>query len=97
MADAFRTLCDPTGGKDGYDSLEVNPHLACDTDGTLVKVHRLWAALDRLNVFIKVPVTACVPGASESSGGQADGSLLSKGDPIRNLTGRKRTCNDHTP
>ena len=75
MADAFRTLYDPTGGKDGYDSLEVNPHLAYETDGTLVKVHRLWAALDRLNVFIKIPVTAFVPGGSKICGGRANGAL----------------------
>jgi len=90
VADAFRTLYDPTGGKDGYDSLEINPHLAYDTDGTLVEAHRLWAALDRLNVFIKVSVTACVPGASESCGDRADRSLPSKGDPIQNITGQRR-------
>jgi hypothetical protein len=44
VADTFGTLYDPTGGKDGYDILEVNPHLAYNTNGTLVKVHRLWAA-----------------------------------------------------
>jgi transaldolase len=75
VADAFRTIYDPTGGKDGYDSLEVNPHLACDTDGTLVKVHRLWSALDLLNFFIKIPVTAFVPGASEICGGRMNGAL----------------------
>jgi transaldolase len=57
-ADTFRPLYDRTDGKDGYVSLEVNPHLAHDTDGTLAEAHRLWAALDRPNVFIKVPATA---------------------------------------
>ena len=42
-------------GKDGYVSLEVNPHLARDTAGTIEEARRLWAALDRPNVFIKVP------------------------------------------
>ena len=56
-ADAFRTLYDRTDGKDGYVSLEVNPHLAHDTDGTLAEARRLWAALNRPNVFIKVPAT----------------------------------------
>lgn len=57
-ADAFRPLYDSTNGKDGYVSLEVNPHLAHDTDGTLQEARRLWAALNRPNVFIKVPATA---------------------------------------
>jgi transaldolase len=38
-------------------SLEVNPHLAHDTKGTVVEARRLWRALNRPNVFIKVPAT----------------------------------------
>ena len=57
-ADEFRPLYDRTDGHDGYVSLEVNPHLAHDTSGTIQEAHRLWAALDRPNVFIKVPATA---------------------------------------
>jgi transaldolase len=57
-ADEFRDLYDRTGGKDGYVSLEVNPHLAHDTKGTIEEARRLWAALDRPNVLIKVPATA---------------------------------------
>jgi transaldolase len=57
-ADEFRPLYDSTDGKDGYVSLEVNPHLAHDTNGTTVEARRLWAALDRPNVLIKVPGTA---------------------------------------
>ncbi len=57
-ADAFRTLYDQTDGKDGYVSLEVNPHLAHNTKGTIEEAHRLWSALNRPNVFIKVPATA---------------------------------------
>ena len=56
-ADAFRPLYDRTNGKDGYVSLEVNPHLAHNTDGTLQEARRLWAALNRPNVFIKIPAT----------------------------------------
>jgi transaldolase len=48
---------DKTDGKDGYVSLEVNPHLAHDTHGTLLEARRLWGALDRPNVFIKAPAT----------------------------------------
>jgi len=56
-ADEFRPLYDKTHGKDGYVSLEVNPHLARDTDGTLKEARQLWELLDRPNVFIKVPAT----------------------------------------
>ncbi len=56
-ADVFRPLYDRTDGKDGYVSLEVNPHLAHDTDGTMQEARRLWGALNRPNVFIKVPAT----------------------------------------
>jgi len=56
-ADVFRPLYDRTDGRDGYVSLEVNPHLAHDTNGTLGEARRLWAALNRPNVFIKVPAT----------------------------------------
>lgn len=57
-ADIFKPVYKNTTGKDGYVSLEVNPHLAHDTKGTLVEARRLWSALDRPNVFIKVPATA---------------------------------------
>ena len=54
-ADVFRPVYDKTNGRDGFVSLEVNPHLAHDTDGTIREARRLWASLDRPNVFIKVP------------------------------------------
>ena len=57
-ADEFRPLYDKTDGKDGYVSLEVNPHLAHDTQGTIQEARRLWGTLNRPNVFIKVPATA---------------------------------------
>jgi transaldolase len=56
-ADAFRQVYEATDGADGYVSLEVNPHLARDTDGTIAEARRLWRALDRPNVLIKVPAT----------------------------------------
>lgn len=56
-ADVFRPLYDRTDGRDGYVSLEVNPHLAHDTDGTIQEARRLWGALNRPNVFIKGPAT----------------------------------------
>jgi transaldolase len=57
-ADEFRPLWERTEGEDGYVSLEVSPHLAHDAAGTVEEARRLWAQLDRPNVFIKVPATA---------------------------------------
>ena len=57
-ADLFRPLYDRTDGKDGYVSLEVNPGLAYNTVGTVQEARRLWSALNRPNVFIKIPATA---------------------------------------
>jgi len=57
-ADVFLPVYEKTDGHDGYVSLEVNPHLARDTEGTVLEARRLWAALDRPNVLIKVPGTA---------------------------------------
>jgi len=57
-ADEFRSVYEETDGKDGYVSLEVNPHLAYDTQGSLEEARRLWAILNRPNVFIKVPATS---------------------------------------
>ena len=45
-------------GKDGYVSLEVSPYLANDTDGAVREALRLWQAVDRPNLMIKVPGTA---------------------------------------
>jgi transaldolase/glucose-6-phosphate isomerase len=56
-ADLFRPIYDEADGRDGFVSLEVNPHLAHDTDGTIDEARRLWKALDRPNVLIKVPAT----------------------------------------
>jgi transaldolase len=70
-ADEFRPVYDETDGKDGFVSLEVNPHLAHDIHGTLAEARRLWAALNRPNVFIKVPAT--------TEGLQAIQQLISEG------------------
>ena len=56
-ADEFREVYKKTKCHDGYVSLEVNPHLAHDTKGTIIEARRLWSALSRPNVFIKVPAT----------------------------------------
>ena len=54
----FGSLYERTDGNDGYVSLEVNPHLAHDTKGTIEEARRLWRSLNRPNVLIKVPATA---------------------------------------
>ncbi len=56
-ADLLRPVYEDTAGADGFASLEVNPHLAHDTEGTIQAAQRLFAALDRPNVMIKVPAT----------------------------------------
>ena len=56
-ADVFRPLYNQVDGRDGFVSLEVNPHLARDTDGTMAEARHLWQALGRPNVLIKVPAT----------------------------------------
>src|SRR5690242_5724961 len=56
-ADVLRPVFDETDGGDGFFSLEVNPHLAHDTQGTINEAIRLFALVDRPNVMIKVPAT----------------------------------------
>ena len=56
-ADQLRGVYDRLDGRDGFVSLEVSPRLAHDTNGTVDEAYRLWAAVDRPNVFIKVPAT----------------------------------------
>ncbi len=55
--DRLKPLFERTGGRDGRVSLEVNPHLAHDTAGTLAEARRLYRAVARDNVMIKVPAT----------------------------------------
>jgi transaldolase/glucose-6-phosphate isomerase len=55
-ADRLRPVYDRTG-VDGVVSLEVSPHLAHDTEATVEEARRLWAAVDRPNLMIKVPGT----------------------------------------
>ena len=56
-ADLLRPIYDRTSAADGYASLEVSPALAHDTEGTVTEARRLFAALDRPNVMVKVPAT----------------------------------------
>jgi transaldolase / glucose-6-phosphate isomerase len=56
-ADLLRTVYDSSKKRDGYVSLEVSPYLARDTQGTLEEARRLWSAVGRPNLMIKVPGT----------------------------------------
>jgi transaldolase len=56
-ADLFRPVYQRTESSDGFVSLEVSPHLAHDTAGTVAEGRRLWGRLERNNVMIKVPGT----------------------------------------
>lgn len=56
-ADVLSPVYRGTSGRDGYVSLEVAPDLAHDTHGTIDAARRLWSAVARPNVMIKVPGT----------------------------------------
>jgi transaldolase len=55
--DILRPVYDETNGADGFVSLEVSPHLAHDTEGTMNEARHLFNAVNRPNVFIKIPGT----------------------------------------
>lgn len=64
--DILRVVYDASNGDDGHVSLEVSPELAHDTSGTIADAIRLWGAVDRPNLMIKVPATAAgVPAIEE--------------------------------
>src|SRR5271170_1357070 len=56
-ADTLRPVYDKTKKRDGYVSLEVSPFLARDTEGTIKDARRLWKAVNRPNLMVKVPAT----------------------------------------
>ncbi len=56
--DLFASLYDESKGGDGFVSLEVSPNLARDTDGTVAEARRLFTAVNRPNLMIKVPATS---------------------------------------
>jgi transaldolase / glucose-6-phosphate isomerase len=65
-ADVLRSVYDDSAGADGFVSLEVSPTLAHDAEGTIRDARRLWAAVDRPNLMIKVPATAAgIPAIEE--------------------------------
>lgn len=55
--DIFKPIYEESKGRDGFVSLEVSPHLARNTEGTIQQAMELWKAVDRKNVLIKIPGT----------------------------------------
>lgn len=55
--DIFKPVYQETKRRDGYVSLEVSPYLGNDTQGTLEEARRLWKAVGRENLMVKVPAT----------------------------------------
>jgi transaldolase len=53
----MRSTWEATDGVDGRVSIEVAPALASDTDATIAEAKKLWSAVDRPNLFIKIPAT----------------------------------------
>jgi transaldolase / glucose-6-phosphate isomerase len=66
--DVLRPVWDEQNGADGFVSLEVEPSLAHDTEGTLASARELWRRVDRPNVMIKIPGTdAGVPAIEQAT------------------------------
>jgi len=55
--DEFAPLYAESAGRDGYVSVEVDPHLCRDTTGTLRAARELWDRIDRPNLMVKIPAT----------------------------------------
>jgi transaldolase len=53
--DLLRPIYDATNGVDGRVSIEVDPRLAHDTRATIAEARALWWAVDRPNMFVKIP------------------------------------------
>lgn len=67
--DVFTGLWDASSGEDGRVSIEVDPRLAHDTDGTIAQARELWTVVDRPNALIKIPATlAGLPAITEVIG-----------------------------
>ena len=56
-ADILKPVYQESKRRDGYVSLEVSPFLANDTQGTIEEARRLWKAVSRENLMVKVPGT----------------------------------------
>ena len=87
-ADLLRPVYDESRRRDGYVSLEVSPYLARDTQGTLDEARRLWKAVGRPNIMIKVPgTTEGIPAFEQliSEGINVNVTLLFSQDVYQNV------------
>jgi len=87
-ADILRSVYDATKRRDGYVSLEVSPFLAKETQATIEEGKRLWKAVGRENLMIKVPATPeGLPAIQEllSSGINVNVTLLFSRDMYRRV------------
>ncbi len=65
--DVLRPVYDASDGADGFVSLEVSPHLAYSTEQTIAETRRLWNAVDRPNLMVKIPGTCeCLPAIQQA-------------------------------
>ena len=65
--DVLAPVYEETEGGDGFVSLEVSPYVAHDAGATLEEARRLHAAVDRPNVYIKIPGMAAGLAAIEEA------------------------------
>jgi transaldolase len=56
-ADILRPVYDQTEAADGFVSIEVSPRLAYDTAASIAEAQRLWKAVNRPNLMVKIPST----------------------------------------
>lgn len=66
-AGVFLPLYEKTNGQDGFVSIEVNPRFADNASRTLIEARRLWKAVNRPNVMIKIPATKAGVSAIEQA------------------------------
>jgi transaldolase len=57
-ADVLRSAYEEAGGEDGFVSIEVAAQFAHDTIGSIAEARRLWRAVNRPNVMVKIPATS---------------------------------------
>ena len=55
--DVLAAVYADSDGRDGRVSIEVEPGLARDTEGTIAQAAELWERVDRPNAMIKIPAT----------------------------------------
>ena len=83
--DVFSGTWETSGGVDGRVSLEVEPGLARDAEGTLAQALDLWKAVDRPNLMIKIPATEA--GLSAITRALAEGVSVNVRTPLKRPRG----------